>query len=187
MGANAIFVDLDETLIKTIHGDERDRILEGKSIFYKDPKMIEALTESPEFDLGGRTFVPMLRPHAIEFLEYCNDVCSTFILTSSHPEYAMNCAKLHNLPVIEIYSTRDFRSDPWGEDGNVDQGGAVARAAGVSGPNVLVDDLPKGSVGYREKMDLLNEYTQYIGVKPWLAKMDDDILLKTTAMIDAAL
>lgn len=78
-----IFVDLDECLVSTVfsHNAKKNRI---KISF--------------ENSLGKKeNYYSVLRPTALEFLQYCRKITSTYILTAAARDYAQEHNKVHNL------------------------------------------------------------------------------------------
>ena len=78
-----IFVDLDECLVSTVfsHNPKKNRI---KLSFIND------------FD-RTENYYTQLRPGALEFLTYCRNIASTYILTAAATDYAQEHSRVHNL------------------------------------------------------------------------------------------
>ena len=78
------FVDLDECLVSTVfsHNPKKGRI---------KISLMNDWRNKPEH------YYTMLRPGALEFLAYCRDIASTYLLTAAATDYAQEHNRVHNL------------------------------------------------------------------------------------------
>ena len=77
------FIDLDECLVSTVfsHNPKKNRI---KLSFINEFNKVE-------------NYYTILRPGALEFLNYCRNIAPTYLLTAADKDYAQEHNKVHNL------------------------------------------------------------------------------------------
>lgn len=172
---NIVFVDLDETLVKTsylvnanLNLYKKERILSRD--VPSDPKIkardhennggkIIKLQES-ENNWENTWFVTYLRPGAIEFIKALYARAKVCILTSGGKEFQTRVIQVHNIPIPEhnIYGKFNYEDVP------------------QSPYAVLVDDLEETTSGVYGKLQAIGVGTsRFVHVEPWLnfSKQDD--------------
>ncbi len=189
-----VFVDLDETLIKTQF--LRDAVTRwavnsdnvSYDYFTKNPnefenyqkKMFESLKKLSPILIGSvsdpnNSYVSLLRPHAIDFVKSLKPfrVCA---LTSGKKDFQQDIINRQNIPFDNVYGREDIKT------GNVSKSKIA----------VLVDDLSPTTSGIQSKMiamgilqqetndfddesnqDVNKIYNHFVQVKAWNGDSND--------------
>jgi hypothetical protein len=162
VNGNNIYVDLDETLVKTqylmnasnwlpIHNlslenlaDEFEKRGEKVIRFGSDPK--------------NEWFVTRVRPHAHEFLNVLHGMGEVAILTTGGTEFQAQVVKLHDLPIKSVYGREQYGSLP------------------KSPRSILIDDnWSMQSMGIESKIKAIGCGTDRVVVAPgWQGKDASD-------------
>lgn len=202
-----IFIDFDETLVKTCyseyaysllvaHENNSDDQIERLHARRARRTAFEALSpeKQKEFwlDRGCLPFtylvegfnipyITALRPHAKEFIAECKKIAPTMIFTAGEKEYQTKVAELHGIGDVEIYGRNCGERVP------------------KHPKNLLVDDLHYCTSGVQWKLECLGFETvetesgplipgdRHIQVSPWCGDQTDDELLDLLPKIKALL
>jgi len=133
-----IFLDLDETLVKTTF---------VPTSMLEDKELVEKINH-----LGGKIgsdFVTFLRPHAKEFIKELKSFANVFILTNGKRKFQKNIIKLLEIPIKEknIFGREDY-------DGS-------SNKLPQSENSILIDDLSLNTSGVQSKLNAMGINPKY--------------------------
>jgi hypothetical protein len=169
-----IFVDLDETLIKSkpvgnIHPSFIGNELYQKLKELKEEEQVQLLKEKGEkvLKFDNYYFITRVRPNAHYFLKELSKLGEVSILTSGGTQFQTTIIKFHELPVEKVYGREDYNKVPKVKN------------------SILIDDLWLSTSGVVQKLNAMGheiephqeESIHYINVKPWDGIIEDNELL----------
>ena len=179
-----IYIDLDETLVRTVPWENKNSLLRTKipdnieidarfdhlkklmdqhNAKSKDEQLEYWTKEGAKqlIDDDGEEFLVFTRPHAIEFVTACNQMAKTSILTSGKAKFQIKVANLVGLPYQSLYGRDTYQYAPQSSKG------------------ILIDDLDIGTSGVQEKLRVIGlppDTDRHIEVPPFQGKADNHLV-----------
>lgn len=135
-GKVVIFVDLDGTLVKSMHVNEVVRFnasVDDAATYSRLPAELQmkrwADLGGKVFDWYGEKYIAFARPNAKRFLLDCQSIAHTCIMTQGTQAYQTRVIETLGLPIKEIYGRENYGRAPKTPYG------------------ILVDDVPQIAFG----------------------------------------